>query len=347
MQNLLRVFSFRHGVSLPRTISIALVYRACSESPSSAGDSALWYSVLKNVWILAIVVAIRKFVQVQRQVFPADVVVGAHDAALQQAPERIQIVGVNDTMNVFASTVANMAMLESETRKVMVPVCFISGDKFDIFADGFLDKIVERGLVGAFNDAADHVALARDGSDDANLSAPAGNMAFLVPVAILVLSADVGFVNFHDAHQLLEIGVLHSSAQPMAHIPCGVVSGAGLPGDLQCADAFLAVEHLPEHFKPYLEVDVRILKRRAHGHGETIARPLGRRAALADPVKRARLESVDLYVAAADTANFAIRPAALHQELLAGIVVWKSFHQLLECHHNEGIISQAKCGVKC
>jgi hypothetical protein len=32
--------------------------------------------------------------------------------------------------------------------------------------------------------------------------------------------------------------------------------------------------------------------------------------------------------------------------LLAGVIIRKRFHQLLECHH-AGIVSQENCGVKC
>jgi hypothetical protein len=104
---LLWALSFSH-VSVPRPkVSTALVSPTRPEAPASQGASARWYSVFKNLWIHTIVEAIGELVQVERQVLPADAVMGSHDAALRQAPERIQIVGVNLPANIFTSTVAH------------------------------------------------------------------------------------------------------------------------------------------------------------------------------------------------------------------------------------------------
>lgn len=50
--------------------------------------------VTEHFGVLAVVVAVRELVQVQRQVVLADVVIAAHDATLQQRPEAVNGAGV-------------------------------------------------------------------------------------------------------------------------------------------------------------------------------------------------------------------------------------------------------------
>jgi hypothetical protein len=57
---------------------------ACSEAPASCHASAPSYRYPKDVLSLAIVKAKLKFVQVERQIFGADVMVRADDSTLEQ-----------------------------------------------------------------------------------------------------------------------------------------------------------------------------------------------------------------------------------------------------------------------
>lgn len=50
--------------------------------------------------------AVREFVQIERQVVLFDVIKAAHDATLEQAPERLDVIGMDLTAHVFALTVA-------------------------------------------------------------------------------------------------------------------------------------------------------------------------------------------------------------------------------------------------
>src|SRR5229473_1029527 len=85
-------------------------------------------------------------------------------------------------------------------------------------ADGLADEAVQGFGVRVLDDLANHITLATDGSDDANLARTesARDVRFLVPMAILILAADESLINFNDAHKLLEIIVLHTGAEPMA-----------------------------------------------------------------------------------------------------------------------------------
>jgi hypothetical protein len=89
-------FLLRHGVSLAETVLIASPFwLSGAEAPASPVASASSYRCSENVRVLAIVVAELKFGKVQRKILLADVMEVSHDSALQQRPERFDIVRMN------------------------------------------------------------------------------------------------------------------------------------------------------------------------------------------------------------------------------------------------------------
>jgi hypothetical protein len=63
MQKFLSVFAFWRSDSLLQITFVALAYCACPEAPASGDASALWYSMFKDVRIMAIVEAIGKLIR--------------------------------------------------------------------------------------------------------------------------------------------------------------------------------------------------------------------------------------------------------------------------------------------
>ena len=250
MQNLL---------SVPRLTHLSAI--SVAEASGVSDASASCYGVPENIPVLAVVKPESKFVQVQRQILPADMVKRAYHSALQEAPKAVNVAGVNQTSDVFARRMADGPVSVAKLPKFPVASVLIRSYQRYLFADGFTDEVTEGLLVGVLNDAADHIALARDGSDNSRFPASdsSGNVSFLVPMAILVLAADEGFIDFDNAHELLEVCILHTGAKPMAHIPSGRIGPPNLSLDLKRADALLTVEHLPEHFKPRLKTHLGIV----------------------------------------------------------------------------------------
>jgi hypothetical protein len=76
-----------------------------AEAAASVADSASSYDVQEYVRVLSIVEAVLKFRQILRQIFLADVVIAAHDSALNQRPERFDVVCADPTANILAITV--------------------------------------------------------------------------------------------------------------------------------------------------------------------------------------------------------------------------------------------------
>src|ERR1700722_31710 len=61
----------------------------------------------EDIDVLAAIIAKLKFRDVQRQIFLADLVIGADNAALQDAPKAFNRVGVNRADNVVAAALAD------------------------------------------------------------------------------------------------------------------------------------------------------------------------------------------------------------------------------------------------
>lgn len=83
-------FSFKHSALPSETaVSIELACGSLLPSAEAAPDdsaSAPCYGCAKDIAVLPIIESERELIQVQRQVLLADVVIGAHHAALEQAP---------------------------------------------------------------------------------------------------------------------------------------------------------------------------------------------------------------------------------------------------------------------
>ena len=191
--------SFRHSVSLSGIAeSIALTcWNRDAEASASSDASASCYCLSENVRVLAVVVAELELVQVERQIFLRDIVIGADHATLEKRPERFNVVRVHFATHVFTLTVTNRLMRIGGRQKPITTV-LVGRDQRDIICDGLTDESIECRRIGALDYFADHVAFAGDRADHrglvAHLSAP--DVSLLIPMAVLVLAADERFVNF-------------------------------------------------------------------------------------------------------------------------------------------------------
>src|SRR5579872_4500078 len=124
---------FWHTTATP----IASVWTRNAEASASSDASASCYGVKENVGVLAIVEAPLKFIQVQRKVLRGNLVIGSHDAALQQRPERFNRLGMDDAANVFALAVLNDFVRTPAIGHRIVAVRFIGHDQIDPTINGF------------------------------------------------------------------------------------------------------------------------------------------------------------------------------------------------------------------
>ncbi len=154
-----------------------------SETPASqrASASGPRYRLAENIGFTAVIMAELKLSQIEREILLADMVEASHNATLEEAPERFEIVGVNLAAHIFALSVSDGLVREILFQEAIAGM-LVGGDQIYLFADRLSDKSVKRDGVSIFYDLADNVALPTDGSNDAYFSA-------------LLATTDMGFLS--------------------------------------------------------------------------------------------------------------------------------------------------------
>lgn len=277
-----------------------------------------------------------KFSQVQRKVLFRHMMVRPHDAALEQGPEGIEIGGMYFAAYILAITVVYCLVRIAQRLQVGISAIFIGRDQINLIAHCFTDEFIERARVGSLDNLTNYIALATDRADNANLTGADSAtplMLALAGVLVSLFSADESLIDFNDAHQLTELGVVHRRAKPMSHIERSWIGRSDLTLNLHRANPLLRIEHRPEHLKPSAKRVLGILENRADKQREAIgvSRPALWIRALPFP----RLIDVvnRLALSAARAMRFAVRPTMPKQVFTTRIVRRESRKQLFQRHH--------------
>jgi hypothetical protein len=198
----------------------------------------------KNVGILAIVIPKLELINVERKILAAHLMERSHDPALDHGPEAFDGVGVDRAVDVFTGAVVYSPM-RIQTIQATVATVFVGADQAHAIRNHFPNESANRVHVGVVDHTRDDVALAFDSADDDCFSCAASAAEVAASarpfVLVLRLAADVGFIHFDVADQLLELGVAEGHANLAAHEPRGLVGAeAHVAEDLQGAHALLA-----------------------------------------------------------------------------------------------------------
>ena len=154
-------------------------------------------------------------------------------------------------------------------------------------------------------------------------------------MAILLLAADVGFVDLDNAHQSLKVGVFHRSTDAMAHEPSSpIIAALNLAMDLKGADAFLGLAHQIDDLKPSPQRIIGILEYRLGDDAESIAIASTAVFILANPMEGLGLQRIDFGFSA--RAFHAIGPTHIAQQLLASVLSRIISHQVRETDRRLG-----------
>src|SRR5437879_613027 len=119
-----------HGASVVVARIIPAV-SACwyvAEASASSDASASCYRLSEDVGVFTVIVAELKLVQIEPQIFLRDIVIGADHAALEQRPERFQVVCVDLAAHIFMRLVIDVLMRES-LMKFLIASGFVRGNK--------------------------------------------------------------------------------------------------------------------------------------------------------------------------------------------------------------------------
>src|SRR5712691_10015232 len=203
----------------------------------------------------------------------------------------------------------------------MITAEIVCAEQANFRGNRFIDEGFNRTHSKVINDARDYVTLALHRADDCALAAcTAPALVFaLAFVAVVVVAANVGFINLDNAAKLFDIFNKRSS-DLVAHLPSGLVrTETHETIDLHRTHALLAREHEVSNTKPVAKGLVRVLENRS----SDVRKPITVGGAfLALPMPLARFEIIDLGIAAARAAH-TIGPSTSDQIGFASFFVGK------------------------
>ena len=297
-------------------------------------------SCSEYIAIKAVIVAELEFSDIERQIFLADLVVAANDPALDDAPEALNRIGVNRADNVLARAVIDDAMLVLVAETAIGRIG-IGAKQANAIRDGVTDKSFNRFRLGVLDNTSDDVALALYSTDDWRLVSTAATRlaGLLVPMLVLVVTADVGFVHLNNAAKL-GFRLHQSSADFVAHGMCRAVAAEAHDAlNLEGTNTLLAGQHRMYDAVPVTQGLIGVLKDGASRMREAIA-VLGAHFALPMMAGSKRVA-----LAVATTRAFdAIRPTPRDQIGDAGRFIGKHRFKLGDGHLVDGL-GAARHGV--
>lgn len=290
-----------------------------AETVTSDHASAASYRCLKHIGVEAVVVAELKLRDIQRHIFGRHFVERADHAALEDAPKAFNRVRVDRTDNVLLLVVLHgLARIFDQP---VVNLIVVSCQQANLVGNDFAHK--RHGVLGVdvIENAGNHVTLPLDCADDRRLagSLRAGlAVVSLVPMAVLVLAADVGFVDFDDAAQLKR-RINQRRTDFVAHgMGRLVATEAQHALNLEGAHSLLARQHQMGDAIPVSEGLFGVLKDSPGQRRKAVA---VWRALAALPMKRLVARGVVQVRIATARAMNAFRPAARYEVAKAGFVV--------------------------
>lgn len=260
------------------------------------------------------------FVKITEQVKRFYRNVSTFDASLEQRPKVFNPVGVNVAVPVFVRVIDYV--MDIFFVKLVVRAKRIAVDRrasFDVLAD----FAVKHSALGSLNGHCSDFAGAFQQTHYRNLAGVSrAKVLASAHVHIPRLAADIGFINFDVARQLVKRSVLHGLADSMKQKPRALLSHAKGTRQFAGTDAVLRVGDQPDTSQPPIEANRRIFHDGAYLDAELLL------ARFALPQATGR--KIRHFAASADRALNAVRPAKLHQEIRGVFRVSKVNNRLLQ-----------------
>jgi hypothetical protein len=305
-----------------------------AETFASVRVSAPSYRFAENIGFVPIVEPELKLVQIERQIFLADVMVGSDHATFQQRPERLHRVRMRDAAYVLASRMINELMLAIVDADGIVSAKLIRDYERCVSLGYLANESSQRFGIGTLNHLANDIPFASNCANDRHLAGrnTTSSRLTVLAMAILIESANERLIHFHDSHQLAKLRVFHSGAQTHAHVPrCLIRAGSEQAMDLECAHSLLTRDHQVQNLEPHDQWLLGFLKNGPCREREAIGRARLRTAFHTLPVPRTRSALVYVIVLAA-RAFWASGPAPQQQISTACVLIGEQRIEVAEGH---------------
>src|SRR6266542_2092805 len=276
----------------------------------------------EDVGVVPVVVAELELGNIERQIFGTHLVESADNAALEDRPEAFDRLRMDRTDDVLARRVVDDAVRVLGI-KPSVADPLVGAQQANLLRHRAAHESLKNVAAHAVDNPRDDLALALDSADYGDLaraSAATSAPAALVPVPVLRLAADEGFIDLDDPHQLAEVLVRQPGSDAMAHVPGGRIGAeAHVTMDLQRADPLFAGQQQVNDPEPLPQWLIRVFEDRTDDGREAVVGSR-RGARVAEVVPRHRAVRFDLGITAA-WADDEFRPAMLGEVDLAGVFV--------------------------
>ena len=276
----------------------------------------------ENVIVKPIIVPELELRNVKMQVFLADIVEGTDDAALDDAPEALNRVGVDGTYNILALSMVN-GSVRIGFAETMIANPLIRAEQANLVRHGFIDEGLQRRRADVSDDAGDDVTLAANCASDDGFArtSRAGDAIALVGVTVLSATSNESFVNFDNAAQL-SFGFDQSGADFVSHEPSGFDrTKTHVAAKLACAHSLFTGQDQMRDFVPVAKRLVGVFE---NGPGQ-VGEPIAVRGALFALPMMTGSEGIALAIATT-RANDTIGPAPRDQIGDAGIFIANREH---------------------
>jgi len=275
--------------------------------------------VTEHEIVAAVVVSEGRFVEVGRKMLGAELMVGANDRPLKQAPDALNGVGVNLPMNPLVPSVVDRLVLRVLVPNALVAGPFVRVDFPHLAVDVVLDE-APKGLVASVrNNLHTDAAPALCGSDYDHLAFATATSDTAAP------TSDERLINLNDVEQAKSRPLwFHRGADAMAEIPSGLIADLEHPLELVGRDSLLGLAHHVDRKEPLPERELGIVKDGPDADAELVATSVTiELTARHDPGNLRRL---------ATWAANAIRPAKMLKVLMALILAVELPDKLCNVH---------------
>lgn len=262
----------------------------------------------------------RKLVNVTAKMLFARVVVDTTDASFENRPDTLYRVRVSHSTAVFLARVINRLVVEEKTADAVVGAKFV-GAKRRADSNIVVNGLLERRQISRVNGHRFRPTATLTESKNGLLTdGPASEIQLFIRVFRGFLTADVGFINFDNALQFVDV-VPARLTEPLEHKPRRFLRNAYLFAQLKRRDAFTGRNEQIHRVYPLVKRNVRTLKDRASPNGEN---ELGTGVTSILAV----LADGDAFAGLTSGANDAIRPESGFEIKPSSLGVGNEFKQL-------------------
>jgi hypothetical protein len=223
---------------------------------------------------------------------------------------------MNRATNIFALTMMDNVMVKASIVQETLAGVIIGRDQADFMGHGFIHEVVKGLGINIINHSGHDLTATAHSPNNRSLAGRTTAPAPLIPMLILGLAANKGFIDFHKTNEFAKFLIGKTNPDSMAHRPSRTIRPcADHSMDLQSTHTLFAAQHKVDYLEPSLQGIIGVLENGSHQDRKAITSCGTTTLPVEGPVK-----FIDLF-AAAPWAPDPERPAPSHHISFTGIFI--------------------------